>query len=152
MTEAESLVDPFQVGEDAAILCVDDEPRVLAALLRALNREPYEVFRAGGGREALELLERFPVKVIISDERMPEMSGTELLAEVKRRWPWVRQVILTGYPGPAVMMRSLESDTDVLMSKPWDEEMLKDTIRRLIREGGSGSSSESWRDLGGEGG
>lgn len=158
MKDIESSLGPGRNGRGAAILCVDDEPRVLLALGRALVREPYDVLRAGSGSEALELLERFPIKVIITDERMPEMSGSELLSEAKRRWPWVGGIILTGYPGPSILIRSLEEGTNVLMSKPWDEEMLRRTIRSLIEEVEKGWKPrgevppEPWDDLGGEGG
>ena len=134
MTELETTIEPAPVAKGAAILCVDDDPRVLSALDRALRREPYEVLRAGGGEEALDLLERVPVKVLVTDERMPEMSGSVLLATVAKRWPLMGRIILTGYPGLDLMIRSLEVGTDFLMIKPWDDELLRRTIRRLIQE------------------
>jgi len=156
--EFEATLEPAALGDDWAVLCVDDEPRVLSALERTLRREPYEVLRAGGGCEALDLLDRFPIKVIVTDERMPGMSGSELLAKVRGIRPCVGRIILTGHPGPAVMIRSLQVGSDFLMTKPWDEEKLKQAIRRLLFEVDKGHPTglipppEPWLDLGGEGG
>jgi DNA-binding response OmpR family regulator len=158
MTEAETLLGPASIGNGTAILCVDDEPQVLSALGRTLRREPYEVLRARGAGEALDLLERFPIKVVLTDERMPQMTGSELLAEVRKKWPLVGRIILTGHPGPAVMIRGLEAGTDFLLTKPWDEDTLRRAIRALIEEvdrslgSGSGVPPDSWVDFGGEGG
>jgi DNA-binding response OmpR family regulator len=82
-----------------AILCVDDEPEVLTALRRTLRREPYDVVTATDASLALECLERLPIEVVIADERMPEMCGTQLLRGIRKRWPRMGLVILTGYPG-----------------------------------------------------
>lgn len=125
---------PVAKGNHAAILCVDDEPRILSALTRTLGHEAYDVLRASDGEEALELLESSPVKVVIADQRMPGMSGSELLSEIRRRWPLVGRIILTGYPGHAVMIRSLEAEVDFLLTKPWDDGKLRRAVRRLIEE------------------
>lgn len=143
--------------EDSAVLCVDDEPRVLSALGRTLAREPYELFRAGSGGEALDLLEHLPVKVVVADERMPGMSGSRLLAEVGRRWPLVGRIILTGYPGRDAVLRGLEAQVDFLIYKPWDDEMLRRAVRRLLievnraKERDSGEEADPWLDLGAPG-
>ena len=140
--------------EDSAVLCVDDEPRVLSALGRTLAREPYELFRVGSGGEALDLLEHLPVKVVVADERMPGMSGSRLLAEVGRRWPLVGRIILTGYPGREAVLRGLEAQVDFLIYKPWDEEMLRRAVRRLLievdraKERSSEEEADPWLDLG----
>ena len=156
MILADSLLEPVSLEDGTAILCVDDEPQVLSALGRTLRREPYAVLRARGGGEALDLLERYPVKVVLTDERMPRMSGSELLAEVRKRYPLVGRIILTGHPGPAVMIRSLEAGSDFLMTKPWDEDALRRAIRALISEVNrslrAGGDLDPWCDLGGEAG
>jgi DNA-binding response OmpR family regulator len=120
--------------DGTAVLCVDDEPHVLSALQRTFRREPYEVVRAGAGGEALKILERCPVKVVISDQRMSGMTGTELLAEIRRRKPGVGLILLTAYGGAEAMARGLEAGIDFLMTKPWDEDRLRLAVRRLLRE------------------
>jgi DNA-binding NtrC family response regulator len=157
MRDVEAVVEPPSIAEGCAVLCVDDEPRVLSALERTLRREPYELLRAGGGAEALELLGRHPIKVVVTDERMPGMSGSELLTRVGQIRPSIGRIILTGHPGPAVLIRSLEVGSDFLMTKPWDENRLRQAIRRLIYEVDRSRASDSapppepWLDLGGEG-
>ena len=141
--------------EEASILCVDDDPSVLSALRRTLRHEPYGVVTVSDATAVLERLDRHPVNVVVADERMPRMNGSELLAEVHRRWPWMGLIILTGYPGQSVSIRSMEANVDFLLTKPWDDESLRKAIRRLVREvdrtrPGNGDGLEF--DIGGEGG
>jgi len=144
--------------EDSAVLCVDDEPRVLSALGRTLGREPYGLFRVQSAGEALGLLEQLPVKVVVADERMPGVSGSRLLSEVAQRWPLVGRIILTGYPGREAVLRGLEAQVDFLIYKPWDDQMLRRAVRRLLievdrarerqRERDPGDPGDPWTDLG----
>ena len=140
--------------EEASILCVDDDPAVLSALRRTLRHEPYGVVTVSDATAVLDCLDRHPVNVVIADERMPRMTGSELLAEVHRRWPWMGLVILTGFPGRNVVIRGLEASVDFLLTKPWDDESLRKTIRRLVLEvdrSRPGSDPPEF-DIGGEGG
>ena len=118
---------------DAAVLCVDDEPHVLSALQRTLGREPYEVLSAGGAVEALKILDRYPVKVVISDQKMAGMSGSELLTEIRRRRPGLGLIILTAYGGLETMISGLEAQVDFLLPKPWDEDRLRAVVRGLLQ-------------------
>jgi len=122
------------IVEEASVLCVDDDPAVLSALRRTLRHEPYGIVTVSDATAVLDRLDRHPVNVVIADERMPRMSGSELLAEVRRRWPWMGLVILTGFPGRNVVIRGLEASVDFLLYKPWDDEALRRTIRRLVFE------------------
>jgi DNA-binding NarL/FixJ family response regulator len=139
------------------VLCVDDDASVLSALRRVLRMEPFEVLTASNAAHALASLRRHPVAVIIADQRMPGQTGAELLAEVGQRWPRIGRVILTAYPGPAVMAEGIRAGVDVLFHKPWDDDALRLAILRLIRKGQkrrlAGQPLESPDiDLGGEGG
>ncbi len=69
------------------VLAVDDEPAVLSSLRRMPKRRGFEVEIASGGREALDRLEAFSPEVVISDHWMPEMTGLELISEVRKRLP-----------------------------------------------------------------
>jgi diguanylate cyclase len=82
--------------ERVTLLVVDDEPQVCDTLRRVLHREGYRVLTAGSAAEALQTLERNPVDVIISDQRMPRESGLSLLASVRERWPSVIRFLLSG--------------------------------------------------------
>jgi len=146
------------------VLCVDDEGEILRALRRCLRSEPYEVITARSASEALGCLEEFPVDLVITDHRMPGTDGTELLMEIRKRSPKTARAILTGYPGETVIRKGLEAGADTFLYKPWDDERLKGTIRRLLtKETQKGSTrqslpgageepSEKPYDLGGEGG
>src|SRR5689334_5487154 len=91
------------------VLCVDDDAAVLSALRRLLREETFEVLTASNAAHALASLRRHPVDVIISDQRMPGQNGSELLAEVGQRWPGIGRVLLTAYPGDAVMNEGMRA-------------------------------------------
>ena len=80
-----------------SVLCVDDEVNVLRSLRRLLMSEDYELLTASSASEALTLLEERNVQVVISDQRMPESSGVELLQVVKQRHPASVRVVLSAY-------------------------------------------------------
>jgi DNA-binding response OmpR family regulator len=116
------------------VVCVDDEPQILSSLRRLLRNEPYEVLTTERADEALEWVERKDVSVLISDQRMPEIQGTQLLEEVFRRSPVTARIILTGYPGSTVRIQGLKQGIQLLVYKPWEDESLKRTIRRLLHD------------------
>ena len=93
------------------VLCVDDDLAVLSALRRLFRDEAFELATAPNAAQALAFLRRRAPDVIVSDERMPGTSGSEFLADVRGRWPWVGRVILTAYPGREMMIRGLEART-----------------------------------------
>lgn len=153
------LESTFSSTREPVVLCIDDDTRVLASLRRLLRGEPYDLVTATNAAQALASLRARPVEVVVSDERMPETTGCELLAEVRQRWPWIGRVILTAHPGHAVMVRAFEAGIDFLFHKPWDDTALKTTIRRLILEVQrdrprlrESLPDEPQYDLGGEGG
>ena len=96
-----SLPVPATSSDKRTLLLVDDEPGVRAALTRMLRNEGYRILTAGSGLEALELLAVNPVQVIISDQRMPGMSGTEFLETVRHLYPNTVRIILSGLHGSA---------------------------------------------------
>src|SRR5438128_5224187 len=88
-----------RVVERHVVLCVDDEPAILAALRRSLRNEPYELLTTDRPARALKWLESREISLVISDQRMPGMLGTELLEEVSQLSPSTARIILTAYPG-----------------------------------------------------
>src|SRR5919202_4817890 len=78
------------------ILVVDDEPEILYSL-RGLLRREFEVHTAESGEEAMEVLVQHPVHVVMTDQRMPTMTGVELLSRVQGEWPDAIRMVFTGY-------------------------------------------------------
>ncbi|MFB3908493.1 MAG: HDOD domain-containing protein [Candidatus Eisenbacteria bacterium] len=115
------------------ILFVDDEPNVLEGLRRLLHpvRDEWETTFATGGREALEILDRQRHDVIVSDIRMPGMSGAELLETVRRLHPHMVRIGLSGHSDQETMLRSLGA-THQYLTKPCEIDLLKKTIRRSL--------------------
>ncbi|WP_301003396.1 response regulator [Pseudoalteromonas sp.] len=79
------------------VLLVDDEPNVLKSLKRVLVRTGYHVVTASSGVEALEILKSNQIELIITDFRMPQMNGADLLRQVKNNWPDCVNLVLSGY-------------------------------------------------------
>ena len=116
------------------LLLVDDEDSILSALKRTLRRETYRVLTANGGRAGLDELAHNRVDVIISDQRMPNISGVDFLRQAKELYPDTVRMVLSGYS-------DLQSVTDAInegaiykfLSKPWDDDMLKAEIKEAFR-------------------
>ena len=123
------------------VLLVDDEINVLRALTRCLMGEGYRVATARSGPEALERLKRFPVDIIISDQRMPEMTGIEFLKQCRAVCPHAVRIMLSGH---ADLYADLEAVNEAglykLISKPWDDTELLHSLR----------SAMEWRQMVGQ--
>jgi CheY-like chemotaxis protein len=112
-------------GPERTLLVVDDEPNILAALQRLFRRSGFQVLAATSGREGLELLAEHRVQVVLSDQRMPEMSGTEFLARVRSLYPETIRMILTGYTDLDTVVGAINRGTLFkFLTKPWDEDAL----------------------------
>jgi HD-like signal output (HDOD) protein len=119
------------------ILFVDDDPNILEGLRRSLRvlRDEWECMYATSGNEALALLEDHDYDVIVSDMRMPNMDGAQLLDEVKARKPSVIRIILSGQSESERIMRAVNS-THAFLSKPCDPASLKDVIENVLKYAG----------------
>jgi response regulator RpfG family c-di-GMP phosphodiesterase len=116
------------------ILAVDDEPANLRMLERLL-RSNYRVITASSGEEALEVLRREEVALIITDQRMPGMTGTELLRESMKTNPNTIKIILTGYTDIEALIDAINtSRVYKFVSKPWDPVQLKQIIEGALYE------------------
>jgi len=115
------------------ILFVDDEPMVLKGLQRSLRemRNEWEMTFVSSSKEALEILDTGSFDVIVSDLRMPEMDGAQLLAEVKSKHPEVVRIILSGQVEQETTFRSVQLAHQSL-SKPCDADILKHTLNKLF--------------------
>jgi FixJ family two-component response regulator len=115
------------------VLCVDDEPNILNSLRRLLRREGYRLFTASSGKTGLNILKEHQVNLVISDQRMPEMNGTEFLARVKEEHPDVFCIILTGYTDIDSITDSInKGNVYKFFMKPWNDQNLKLEIRQAL--------------------
>jgi DNA-binding NtrC family response regulator len=115
---------------ERTMLYVDDEVKLLAAIKRAMRHKGWRVLTAASAAQAFEILATVEVGVIVCDQRMPGMSGTEFLSRVKHMYPQVTRMVLSGYT-------DLQSVTDAVnrgaifkfLSKPWNDDELVEAVR-----------------------
>jgi diguanylate cyclase (GGDEF)-like protein len=116
------------------LLLVDDETNILSSLKRLLRRDGYQILLANSGQEGLELLQNHDVDVIVSDQRMPGMTGVEFLRTAKKMYPDTVRIVLSGYT-------ELQSVTDAVnegaiykfLTKPWEDQLLRGHIEEAFR-------------------
>ena len=115
------------------ILFVDDDREVLKSLARMFHREGLEVMTAENSAQALELLDRYPVQLVVSDQRMPGTSGVEFLSQVRERYPKVIRVLLTGYADVDAAAGAINrGQVFRFLQKPWDVADLRDTVSQAL--------------------
>ena len=132
-----NLSAPAPSAHTWVVLCVDDEPNILTALKRLFRRDGHLILSANSGAQALELLTQHRVDVIITDQRMPGMTGVEMLRAVKELYPDTIRIVLSGYT-------ELQSVTDAInegavyrfLTKPWDDDQLRANIEEAFRHKG----------------
>lgn len=114
----------------ATILFVDDEERILRSL-KMMFRGQYEVLIATDGRAAIEMVRERKVHVVVSDQRMPEMLGVDLLRTVREISPNTMRILLTGYSDLAAVIDSInEGEIFRYINKPWDPEDIRTTLAK----------------------
>jgi FixJ family two-component response regulator len=119
---------------ERTLLLVDDEENITSALVRLLRRDGYRILCANSGEAGLALLAKNEVGVIISDQRMPEMSGVEFLSKVREAFPDTVRIVLSGYT-------ELNSVTDAInrgavykfLTKPWEDELLRANVEEAFQ-------------------
>jgi len=115
------------------VLFVDDEVNILKALQRLLRGEHMNVLCASRAQEALELLDKQACQVVVTDQRMPEMSGVDLLSQVRQRFPDIVRMMLTGYTEMDVAVDAINrGEIYRLITKPWNDDELRATIRQAF--------------------
>ena len=117
------------------VLLVDDENGILSSLRRLLRREPYVIDLAVSGEEAVEKLRAEPAQVIVSDFRMPGMTGVELLRCVQKNWPDTVRVIMSGYSEVKAIISAINDGSIYkFITKPWNDEEVKLHLRRAVEQ------------------
>ncbi|MEJ5260467.1 MAG: response regulator [Anaerohalosphaeraceae bacterium] len=121
--------------ENPTVLFVDDEVRLLQSLRRGLMDEPYLCLFANSGAEALEILKKNKVHVIVTDMRMPEMNGLELLRKVRELYPDIVRMVLSGYTQITTLLTAInEGHIYKFITKPWKlEEEFKPMVREALK-------------------
>ena len=133
LLEENRLLNQPGINSGRVLLLVDDEENILTSLKRLLRRDGYQIFTTTSARQGLELLAAHPVGVIISDQRMPEMCGTEFLGKVKELYPDTIRIVLSGYT-------DLQSITNAInhgaiykfLTKPWEDDLLRANIQEAF--------------------
>jgi DNA-binding NarL/FixJ family response regulator len=116
-------------------LVVDDEPSVTRGIQLALRRSTFEIVAAHSAASALELLRARRIDVVVTDERMPGMGGTEFLVRVRAEFPGIARILLTGYATLDVAAQAInEGKVAFLLQKPCPPEQLQDAIARAFAE------------------
>jgi DNA-binding NtrC family response regulator len=115
---------------DISILVVDDEAMMRNLLEKILTREGYAVKTAGNGVEALEMLQHEKVELIISDMKMPNMDGFELLKTVKQEYPNINVIIMTAYGDTYTVKDALLLGADEYITKPFKSHEISLVVER----------------------
>jgi len=128
--ETEQAVEQEAPG---TLLFVDDEDNILSSLKRLFRPLKYRIFTANGGARGLEILEREAVDVVVSDMRMPEMSGAEFLEQVAAKWPKTVRIMLTGYADLASTVDAInKGQIFQYVSKPWEDNDIALCVRNAL--------------------
>jgi response regulator RpfG family c-di-GMP phosphodiesterase len=115
-----------------SILLVDDEPEILFSLKGLLRRE-FNLYTAESGRQALEILQEHPIDVIMTDQRMPEMTGIELMGKVKTKYPHAIRIVFTGYADIRAVIDAINNGGLFrYITKPWDPDDLIEVLNEAV--------------------
>ncbi len=122
------------MAEERTVLFVDDEEQVLRSLEMGLLSEPYHKLFAKSGKEALEILQKEQVHIIVTDIRMPGMDGIELLKIVREKYPNIVKIVFTGFMDTSALYTEFnEGEIFKILPKPWNlENLLQETILKAI--------------------
>lgn len=121
------------MSKEIEVLFLDDEESIINGIQRLFIREPYAVFATTKVSEAREALEKYKIKVVVSDYRMPDISGTQFLRELKGQYPDIVKVLFTGYTDFSAAEEAINvGEVYRFISKPWKTTELLSTIRQCI--------------------
>lgn len=117
------------------VLFVDDEENILHSLKRLLRKEGYRIMTATSGIDGLEILREQDIHLVVTDQRMPGMNGTEFLAKVKENYPDVIRIVLSGYTEVDSITESInKGHIYKFMLKPWNDQNLKLEIKQALEQ------------------
>lgn len=121
-------------GTARTLLLVDDEENILRALVRLLRRDGYRVLTATSAAAAFDALAMHEIQVVLSDQRMPEMSGTEFLRQVKGMYPATVRMVLSGFTDLASVTDAINRGSIYkFLTKPWEDDDLREQVRQAFQ-------------------
>jgi two-component system probable response regulator PhcQ len=121
--------------QKSKLLLVDDEPNLTSALVRSLDRSQFEIFTADSAQKGLMILAGNDIDVVVSDERMPGMTGSQFLSEVRKQWPNTIRMILSGQADLEAAVRAInEGEVYRFLLKPCHPKELQMTILQGLQQ------------------
>ncbi|KRG71021.1 EAL domain-containing protein [Pseudoxanthomonas dokdonensis] len=121
------------IKPDRALLLLDDEENILRSLVRLFRRDGYRIFSASNVNDAFDLLATNDIQVILSDQRMSDMSGTEFLGRVRVLYPNTVRLVLSGFTDLATVTEAINrGEIYRFLTKPWNDDELRDHIRQAF--------------------
>ena len=127
------------------ILVVDDEPAMRTALFEALTRQGHAVDLAENGAEALEKFQANPFDLVITDVRMPQVDGMEVLRQVKKRSPVTPVLVISGYGTIETAVEAMREGAFDYILKPFSLDLIEETVDRAL--GRTGKRDSQWTTL-----
>ena len=121
--------------EKSKLLLVDDEPNLTSGLVRSLDRTQFQIFTADSAQQGLMILAGNDIDVVVSDERMPGMTGSQFLSEVRKKWPNTIRMILSGQADLEAAVRAInEGEVYRFLLKPCHPKELEATILQGLQQ------------------
>jgi response regulator RpfG family c-di-GMP phosphodiesterase len=137
---------PSELHRRHVVVLIDDEPCILAALKRLLRNEPYEFLATHVPEEAIHWVLEKHASLLMADQRMPGVTGLEILELVMKCSPSTVRVMLTGHSDLSGVLRTTKIEAiQRLIRKPWDAEELKRAIQDLLRQREQGTPADGPR-------
>lgn len=128
-----ALSSPDDEHSRQTLLILDDEQNIIRSLTRLLRRDGYRILSTTDAQEAFQLLAENNVQVVISDQRMPEISGTEFLSQVKDIYPDTIRIVLSGYTDLKSITEAINQGAIYkFLTKPWEDDQLRQHIRQAF--------------------
>jgi DNA-binding NtrC family response regulator len=115
-----------------SVMVIDDELGYRQMLELDLNRQGYRVVTAGGGAEALSLLEKDRVDIVVTDMKMPKMSGLDTMTAIRKKFPDLPIVLMTGYAVEDMLTKAMQFKRTASLRKPFNMTDLNKAVKELL--------------------
>ena len=119
---------------NGTILFVDDELAILKSFIRVFRTEDCNLITANSAEEGLQIIQSQPVQVVISDQRMPNMTGAEFLSQVRKSHPHIIRIIMSGYADIHAVIECINhAHIHHFLPKPWENDELKKVVMSYLK-------------------